>query len=132
MIKSKMSLNKDQRIIRLIVSAILLLVLLFFSLFDPLRYPLNSCGFKNLFGIPCPSCGLSRSAYATAHFHLLEALQLNLMGPVIFLFVFAGILIWSFESITAKQWISLTKPWKKIMVLIFFGSWFFSWIYSIL
>ena len=38
------------------------------------------CGFKRLFGFPCPTCGLTRSVIHTLHGQFGEAWQLNPAG----------------------------------------------------
>jgi len=43
--------------------------------------PLPGCPLRALTGIPCPTCFLTRSALATLHGDLGEALELHLFGP---------------------------------------------------
>ena len=45
----------------------------------PLLLP--GCPLRSLTGIPCPTCFLTRSALATLHGDLGEALELHLFGP---------------------------------------------------
>jgi len=40
------------------------------------------CWFQLLTGVPCPSCGMTRSIVLTLDGHLGTALRLNLAGPV--------------------------------------------------
>jgi hypothetical protein len=40
------------------------------------------CWFKQLFGIPCPACGMTRSVILTLHGQLKPAFQMNAAGPV--------------------------------------------------
>ena len=37
--------------------------------------------FKQLTGMPCPACGMSRSVILTLHGHVGQALQMNAAGP---------------------------------------------------
>ena len=39
------------------------------------------CPLRTLTGVPCPLCGMTTSVDATAHGHLLGALQANPAGP---------------------------------------------------
>ena len=48
------------------------------------------CWFKERFGIPCPTCGMTRSLILTLHGHLSQALHSNAAGP--FLVVGLGVL----------------------------------------
>lgn len=49
------------------------------------------CGFRNLFGVPCPGCGLTRSFVFMAHGRPLQGLFMNPIGPVLFSVVLAQI-----------------------------------------
>ena len=49
----------------------------------PLLLP--GCPLRTLTGIPCPTCFLTRSALATLHGDLGEALELHLFGPPLLL-----------------------------------------------
>lgn len=42
------------------------------------------CGFKNLTGLPCPGCGLTRSWTYLAHGDVTTAFRMNWLGPVLF------------------------------------------------
>lgn len=43
------------------------------------------CPLRTLTGVPCPLCGMTTSVEATAHGHLLAALQANPAGPFLLL-----------------------------------------------
>ena len=49
------------------------------------------CVFHRLTGLPCPTCGLTRSWSALLHGHLAEALQYHLLGPAALL----GMVLWA-------------------------------------
>jgi hypothetical protein len=49
------------------------------------------CSWRQLTGIPCPGCGLTRSFTFMAHGRFAEAFQLNMLGPPTFLFVAAQV-----------------------------------------
>jgi hypothetical protein len=44
--------------------------------------PFWGCSFRQLTGIPCPGCGLTRVADRVAHFNLVGALHANPLGTV--------------------------------------------------
>jgi uncharacterized membrane protein YgdD (TMEM256/DUF423 family) len=44
-----------------------------------------SCSFKQMFGIPCPNCGMTRSVLLTLRGHLGDAFTLNPAGPLLVL-----------------------------------------------
>ncbi|NMB34890.1 MAG: DUF2752 domain-containing protein [Firmicutes bacterium] len=43
------------------------------------------CPFKFFTGIPCPGCGLTRAFKSILKFNLAEAIRLNILSPIIFL-----------------------------------------------
>lgn len=47
----------------------------------------HTCVFKNLTGLPCPGCGLSRSMVAIAHGELRQSLYYHRLGLLTFLYV---------------------------------------------
>lgn len=45
----------------------------------------SMCGFRNLTGVGCPGCGLTRSFAFMAHGDLVQAFSMNKFGPLLFL-----------------------------------------------
>lgn len=41
------------------------------------------CSFREAFGVPCPTCGMTRSVLLTLHGQLADALTLNPGGPLL-------------------------------------------------
>ena len=41
------------------------------------------CWFKETFGIPCPTCGVTRSVILTLHGRVGQAIALNIGGPAL-------------------------------------------------
>lgn len=64
------------------------------------------CTFHAMTGLPCPTCGITRSFAATAHGHLVEAFRYHLFGPP----AFAAILGSSLWAFTGKPFPRI-KPW---------------------
>lgn len=122
-------LKRDQRIIRFFISLVMLFSLLFFSLLDPLQFPLTTCGFKQLFGIPCPSCGLSRSAYAFAHFEWINAFKHHLMGPILFIMVIIFVMVLAMELLSGKTvQFKKQKNIKSLIVISILLIWLGNWL----
>ena len=42
------------------------------------------CAFHNVFGLPCPGCGLTRSFVALGHGHFVESYHWHPLGPFLF------------------------------------------------
>ena len=42
------------------------------------------CGFRRITGMGCPGCGLTRSFAFMAHFSIVEAFRMNVLGPFLF------------------------------------------------
>lgn len=47
--------------------------------------PLPPCPFRYFTGIPCPTCGMTRSLLALAHGDFIHAVAEHLFGPLVFL-----------------------------------------------
>lgn len=58
--------------------------------------PFTVCLIKNVTGIPCPSCGITRTVLSLLHGHPVEALQYNLLGygVAMLLILVPGWIIW--------------------------------------
>jgi hypothetical protein len=71
------------------------------------------CWFKQLTGIPCPACGMSRSVILTLHGHLGQAFQINSAGPlaVIGLLLFASgmLFLGSRQNSSSSESLSLLR-----------------------
>jgi len=86
-----------------------------------LPLPLPGCPLRALTGIPCPTCFLTRSALATLHGDLGEALELHLFGPPL---VVGGLWLALVQGLLGRPlpaW-----PWGRIslgLVLAAFAYW---------
>jgi Protein of unknown function (DUF2752) len=60
------------------------------------------CTFRNLTGLRCPGCGMTRSFVYMGHLDPLAAFRMHLLGPLLYLFVAAQV-----------PW----RAWKR------FGAW---------
>ncbi len=70
------------------------------------------CGMKNMTGLPCPGCGLTRSWVAAAHGNLKMSLQFNRMGWLLMLYT--GLQALRHASILLfPQNYERMKPWGR-------------------
>jgi Protein of unknown function (DUF2752) len=67
-----------------------------------LRLPL-ACPIRHLTGIPCPTCGVTRSFMAIAHGDWQQAISMHLFGPVLFVALLVAVLHIGFELITNRR-----------------------------
>jgi len=51
---------------------------------EPTTVPFTPCLVKNLTGLPCPSCGMTRAFHALATGHLHDAVRFNIASPAVF------------------------------------------------
>lgn len=82
-----------------------------------LSYP---CPFKFLFGLPCPTCGATRSLAALASLDLAQSLRFN---PLILIGGTAALLGWIFHRRFA--WIA------RLGLPLFIAAFLLNWIYLI-
>ena len=76
-------------------SASVLMILAVTKMIFPLLEGTNLCPLRSYAGIPCLSCGATRSAVLIGEFELFEALKMN---PLFTLLVIAGVL-WGLFSL---------------------------------
>lgn len=118
------------KIINKLVIASGLFTIIFLSIsIHPEQANFLSCYFKELTGLPCPTCGLSHSFYAASHLQIVESFKFHLMGPIIFivmLFLFFKSIL---EIVTKKEIkIGLNSKITKFTLIVFSFSWLSFWI----
>ena len=69
------------------------LVFIIAQLGDAVGMPVGFCAVKAFLGIPCPGCGITTSVTALLHGRWAAALEANVAGPFVVLFVFAQLLV---------------------------------------
>jgi hypothetical protein len=88
---------------------------------------LRTCTFRRLSGIPCPTCGTTRSALAMLDFDLASAFLVNPLAALAgFAFVAGGaaalvwlVLRWPMPSF-GLRW---SRPWTLALIGILVGNW---------
>ena len=101
--------------------------------FAPLLPYLPSCIFKGFTGIPCPTCGATRSLVHLAHGGILEALVMNPLVAVSFI-VAILYLVYSLITLAAdtpRVQVALTEPEKSAARIAAFGLVLVNWTYLI-
>jgi hypothetical protein len=93
---------------------------------------LRSCTFRNLTGIPCPTCGTTRTALALFNFDLRAALIVNPLATaagVAFLVGGGLALVW---ALMRGPFPASRLRWSRRWTLVILGSGLINWIYLIL
>nr|NQU89628.1 DUF2752 domain-containing protein [Bacteroidota bacterium] len=129
----KKALSTDQRIVRSALAVVLLVILVLSYVFEPSTYHLIDCAFLNLTGLPCPSCGMTRSFHAMAHLQVHESFVLNWMGPIIFVGMLLMAILFFTETTTG---ITIQFQRKVPIIMVSFiglaGMWLVLWIVRLL
>lgn len=83
-----------------------LAMVVFLVLFDPADISWMECKFFRLTGIPCPTCGISRSFHAMVNIEITDAFNWHWLGPFLFgAIVFSG------------MFFGITAVWGKTAIL---------------
>ncbi|MBN1975429.1 MAG: DUF2752 domain-containing protein [Sedimentisphaerales bacterium] len=104
--QSSQQINKSKFIFRasgrqrIIAAVIFIAIGAFFGFFSIAAYKnvdmgqhLGRCGFKTMYGLPCPTCGMTTATLAFAQGRILEAFYIQpACGLLCSIFVFAGII----------------------------------------
>jgi hypothetical protein len=93
---------------------------------------LTVCLFENLFGIPCPGCGMTRAFLYLGHGDIESALQLNVNSPAAFL---TAVVLWmqfAFSVIARTEIRIHLAPGEKYFIAIVAVTVLMSgWIYNL-
>lgn len=102
---------------------------LYTALYSSDRLPARwTCPLLALTGLPCPTCGLTRSLAATWRGDWTRAIQFHAFGPPLFAISLAAGLVWFVELGLGRSllpWRSLMRnTWRPMLVslLIYYGS----------
>jgi len=63
---------------------------------------LGVCAFKEMTGLPCPGCGLTRSFISISHGQFAEAFRMHPLGPFIYLALGFYMVKWGVEAALGK------------------------------
>ncbi|MBI4711898.1 MAG: DUF2752 domain-containing protein [Planctomycetes bacterium] len=128
-----MTLNKTNAHYGIIYGGIAVFMILVAGLIHYINLPLNylpACTFKNITGIPCLTCGGTRSIMNLSHLHLLDSFLFN---PLVFLgtvtIFIAGLI--SLTVLLSKNDFRITVPVPVIKILLV-GGVIINWLYLIL
>ena len=76
------------------------------------------CSFHRLTGLDCPGCGMTRAFHQLSHGNLAEALEFNLLSPVVFFSFLLVLLLDVFQFATG-----LRINFSKLRGVMWWGGW---------
>ncbi len=96
------------------------------------RDPIGACAFRQAYGIPCPNCGMTRSAVLFAHGNLQEALRMNPAGPLFdlgllaagALLVVIGLVRWRPDERAQRGIVIATAAYAGLYAAVLLTHWF--------
>ena len=74
-----------------------------------------SCPFRQITGIPCPTCFLTRSTCLALQGDLEDSFRMHIFGPFVALFL----MIWSIKSIQSKNLFPFSVNEKFLLIFTF-------------
>lgn len=79
-----------------------------------------TCFFKQVTGISCPACGMTRAFHSILNFNFLNAFYYNILSIPLFIFIVSSVIILIYEIFTNKfEYISkLLKMLSNKFILI--------------
>jgi hypothetical protein len=83
------------------------------------------CPIRRATGVPCPSCGLTRSWTATAHGQLRRGFNVHPLGPPAFVAAAAF-------SLVPRRWLERLPPYPPSVMPAFAAAWIGVWLLRLL
>ena len=87
-----------------------------------------SCPLRQITGIPCPTCFLTRSTCLALQGDLEDSFRMHIFGPFVALFL----IIWSIKSIQSKKLFPFSVNEKFLLIFTFslLGYWIIRMFYG--
>jgi Protein of unknown function (DUF2752) len=78
-----------------------------------LDIPVFPCPWKNVTGLPCPGCGMTRSTFSLLHGRVLESLNYNALTGIILLFWLIIVIGITIPARYRNIWIEKIGQWEQ-------------------
>ena len=122
-------INPAERRIKIFLATVFLGLILFPFLINPAPAGIITCKFHQITGHSCPTCGLTRSLVALIHFHVKEAFQYHLFGPLVYVIFLVSFVALLTEIITGRKiGLEIKSSTIRVIIGIFFSLWIIFWI----
>ena len=99
----EIGISKQDRIIRAILAALLLLGFVILYFVPPANLPLPACTFHSITGHSCLTCGMTRSLHAIAHGEWAASIHHHVFGPPVLLGMLLLFILFTAEAISGKR-----------------------------
>ncbi|MFT5107954.1 MAG: hypothetical protein ACI8XO_004797 [Verrucomicrobiales bacterium] len=90
-----------------------------------------SCNLKRLTGVPCPTCGGTRSTFALVQGKVFEAIAFNPWIVALHLMIFFALVAWLLRRPQLNAFAYFLKR-PKLAVVVLLGSLAANWVYVLL
>ena len=127
------SLSTTSLINKIIGGFVILAVLLFSALINPIKVGLFTCAFHEKTGYNCPTCGLSRSFHAISHLNIQESFKFHPLGPIVYLVLLFLLVKFAFEILSRTEiQIKLNSIITRMFFIILMTLWISLWLIQVL
>lgn len=98
------------------------------------QIPFPQCLLRKFTGIPCPTCGCTRSLLAWSHLDLSAAFRFNPLFFVVCLGLLAWFGLWCLERLTGREWLESwvagvrRGPVWKVFIALALLNWLYLWL----
>lgn len=98
-----------------LINLVVLFVVILSNLFD-----FRLCVIYNIFKIPCPGCGMTRSFILMLKGDFVQALKYSIISPLIIL-LYIIVIIWNFFDYKTNKntFMKYTNKYKMIIIIVF-------------
>lgn len=90
------------------------------------------CIFRNITGIACPGCGMTRSLIASAHLHFTDAIAFHPLGPPVLVLLITYCASRLVFKVNNKRDATLGHRWVRVVPLILSGCFIVVWVARLL
>lgn len=98
------------------------------------QIPFPQCLLRKFTGIPCPTCGCTRSLLAWSDLDLAAAFRFNPLFFVLCLGLLAWLGLWCVERLTSRRWLGRwsallrSGPAWKVFIALAVLNWLYLWL----
>ena len=111
-------LSRQARDGRILLASAIVALLGSVLMWGPASLSFSPCLFREMTGLSCFTCGLTRSLDAAMHGQFQAAFHFHLLGPFILAGLFVLFLVWTGEAVTGKRRVAFGSGQQKRYILL--------------